>query len=117
RLPVRVVLLFLLKRRRRVRDLVAFDDALSRGNAEPCAVILNIPCRGIEHLPEAGDVRLTVCSLGRRVCGTSCGSLSCRHVRGGQECERCHRRGDREPDEPVSHPGTLLRGAIYDERL
>src|SRR5262249_39707635 len=63
------IFLLLHERRRRVRDLVAFDDAMACWNAEARAVILNVQGRGVEHLPDALAVWRPFAGLGRCIGG------------------------------------------------
>src|SRR6185436_12507528 len=86
---VRVVLLLLRQRLRPVRDLVPLDNPLACGHAERRAVILDVPGGGARHLPEAGDVRLAVRGLRRRVRWTRGLRLQ------GDERARADKGGDR----------------------
>ena len=47
------VLLLPLERPGLVGDLVAFNDSLAGGHAQPRGVVLDLPRRGSEHLPDA----------------------------------------------------------------
>src|SRR5262245_7857352 len=78
RVAVLEILLLLRERRWSVRDLVALDDAVARWNAEARAVILNVPRRRIDDLPDALQVRLPFTRFRWRVCA---GGL-CRDARG-----------------------------------
>ena len=91
---VRVVLLFLRQRLGRVRNLVALDDSLPGGNAERGGVILDVPGGGVEHLPDAGEVRLAVGGSRNR-------RLSLSPSWAGQESEE--QRGNTGE---LRHPGT-----------
>ncbi len=105
RLAVLVVLLLLQQRRGRVRDFVALNHTFASGNTKPRAVVLNIPCGGVDDLPDALDVRLAVGGFRRRIPRESCGrSLARLDLWRGEEDERRDRRGNHEPDEPVCHP-------------
>src|SRR5688572_16579388 len=57
----RVVGFLLFQRRGQVGDLVAVDDALTRGHTFFSGMILDVEPRAVvHHLPEAGEIRLAV---------------------------------------------------------
>src|SRR5258705_3112834 len=54
------VLLLLRARPRLIWDLVALDDALASGHAKPRGMILNVPVRRRQRLPDAVQIGLAV---------------------------------------------------------
>ena len=95
------VLPLLRERFRFVRNLVAGHHAAAGGHAKARAVIQKIPRGGIEHLPDALNIRLTVGQLRRRVRRRVRRRLRAR--RGREDVYDHEEREGREGTQPMSH--------------
>src|ERR1051325_11031291 len=90
---------------RLIRNLAAFDNALTRRHAFLCGMILNVPGGGVHDLPDPRQIGLFVTRAWDR---GGVWSLSSREARTGQP----QRDDERERDKPESHtcpPGPSRR--------
>src|SRR3970040_1593710 len=62
------VLVFLCQRGWQIRNLVSVDDPCTCGDAQLRMMILNIPCGGVQRLPDPLHVGMTVWRARRRIC-------------------------------------------------
>src|SRR2546426_170823 len=91
------ILPLLRKRLGPVRKLVAFDNALAAGHAEPCWMVLDIPCRRVQYLPDALQVWFPVGHAGQS-----------RTLRVGRCRQSEEKRRSQPKRERLSHVASLL---------